>query len=745
MLHPTREHQRFIEPNQPRLRMGAQTPTGAVNLAYTYVPALNPTENIVIIDNSSFIPENVATSDQLIFMWPDESHLLRDANGSADIASRTVLLTNVFAGDTPLFYSHRLRYPIYDPVGPDSFGRYRGTGVTVTDLTGQPLPSHLRSRIILTPTEWPDLYWVHVYTSFQTGGVEGYQVQYSAIEVGEDGSRQPRIGCTETLNPQPAFSAVSDMAAVIQGGTSEPHFYRANSAKFACTRIYVPHSSVPDLREPVPFSYEIKADGITFVSGSAAVLNPASVLPLDFDPYQGGSLVLTHNVRELAIAKGVAVTEDTLFQVVSSRSDVRVSCRPDGRGPALATTRVPTDPMGPDGKRFKMELPEAYRLTVSPSGERSFTPTYAVKLGERQPVKLLPPLETDPLESWYPRIQNGRFTRNGYSYFLPEFYRQHFAPDLGLPYRIVTAERPKVIGDRRIRLRHTPLHVRLDESQKPDPAYLQVMVNGVEMAVTQWSVGDGVLELAGAVQETDQIAVRYTYEEQSVPYRGYLDDSGRFWALDLNPGPGHWSTLVDNDGQVKEMPSFHLLDKIIYFYLRPALELDSAGSIKPGTFRRSTVFHSFSEVNEPGVLLLGRIIVRPNATRESVQVRDARKRGGGLKEEISEAVIRAMEPEARYYFDISRWDGEPLQENAVVVIRLCRSILKEFGGTFTHQEVEEVVHKHIAFGVLPIIEYVEDSLIVQRPEGLTAEAIDIEVPFVPPMDKPRLRLVIETI
>lgn len=738
-------------------RLGHQVPEDAVNLAYTHVPSLSPADNLTIVDLSRFIPENTGKTETEILMWPDETHLLRDqaVGGRAEIPSRTFLVTNVFSRKTgePLFFKHELRYPIYDPKGPDDFGYYNGSSVVVTDADGKPLPSHLQYQVILVRSELgPDLWRVLVYTSFQTNGIDSYRVKYAAIEV-RNGQRFPRIGETEILNPQPAFE-LRELDEVV-GGTdpNNPYYHRTNAPELAWSRVYVPRTRIPDTRRPVPFNYEIRADGVVVKTGQAAVLHPTSVLP-DEPNYLRNSLVLVPDVRSLY----PAATENTVFTITADRPDVRVTCRPDGRGPALATTTTNTDPIGPDGKTRKLQVPVKYeRITVN--GLNYFTPTYALRLLDQRQIKVMKPLETGPIEPWYLRIQNGRFERvNGetHGYFLPEYYRQHYDPEM--PYRKVQWERPEIVGERKVRLRYTPLYVTLSADKEPEN--LTVLVNPPDnfrqlspdelkpylMPVRRWNVVEGTLELAGAVQETDRIYVTYHYDEGCYTYRGFWDEErGRFWHLDLNPGPGHLVTMIDHDGEVKDLPSYRLINETVYIYLRPAAQIDENKQIIPGTFRRDTLFHTFRELSEAEMqaqraVLLAKILVRPNAVTETLQIVDTRVRGGGLKEEITKALMQELEPESQHYWDIGYWDGEPFMENAVLVVRLPKQILQEYGGRHTRQEVEEIIQRHVAWGVLVIIEYVEDDIIVQRPDNLVVDTIEVELPRpIPPLGKPGLR------
>jgi hypothetical protein len=753
MLPVTRDHKKQIEAGQPRLRLGNQVPADGVGVAYTFVPALNPNENVNIVDLSQFILENAASdSESLLLMWPDESRLLRDAEEQPDVASQSFLLTSVFEQGQPLFYAHKLRYPIYDEAGPDDFGYYKGGSVVVKDLSGNALPPHLKYKVVLIEVDGnANYYTVYVYTSFKTDGIDNYRVQYSAVQLDISGST-PHIGYTEVLNPQAAFARQDQMETLIASENS-PNFYLANSQEFGHSRIYVPRNPFPDTRTRVSFTYTIEAEGLGEVlTGVAEVLNPASVLPIELETYVNGSLVLVENVRQAALDLEMAITDQTVFTISSSNPLVRVMTRPDGNGPALATTRVRTG---------IITVPDQYKAILS-GGDRLFNQTFAVKMTDHRQIRMLPPVETRATENWYLRVLNGRFRRQvadgTLGFFLPEYVRQDFDQTYGMPYRLVAAERPQIINDRRIRVRYTPLYVRTNADMEPENISVAVrdpLNPGSEtiIPVSGWNVGDGTLELAGTVRDTDDIRVRYHYEESAVTYRGFWDGaSGRYWHLDLNPGPGHTITLMGAGGDIKEVASYKLLDKSVYLYLRPAAKLTYDGGnyrIINGTFVRDSLFHTFEPyvagIGEQEPLLLGKILVRPNSMKQSVQVRDTRVRGGGLRPEITEALMKELEPESKHYWDIGYWDGEPLHNQGVVVVRLSRQVLVDFGGRFTKSDVEEIVGKHIAWGVLSIIEYVDDDIVVERPERLVVKVIDVDVSEASALEQPRIQITIQEV
>lgn len=366
-----------------------------------------------------------------------------------------------------------------------------------------------------------------------------------------------------------------------------------------------------------------------------------------------------------------------------------------------------------------------------------FSHIYAVRINDKKVIRVLPPREKNVLMSWYPIIQNGRFDRTLYNqekqptyhYSIPEYYKQDFIPEKGHPYRRVKNERPVVLTHNQLRVRYTPLTVEFDGEKATN---IQVRVNGKPIRVIKWSAFEGILILDGAVTQNDEIFVDYEYEEQYYTYRGFYDkESGKFWHLDLNPTAGHYITIRDEaSGEIKEVPSFTLINRTVYIYMLPSskVETDSSGNILPASeVESSTLFHTFQRISNPKAILLAEIRVRPNSSKENIIIKDTRTRGGGLKTSITPEIMREIEEESFYYWDIGYYDGQPYPENGVIAIRLTRSVLKEYGGRFTKAEIEDKLNKYLGYGILPIIEYVDDpEHLLQIPDGLVAEVFDVD-------------------
>lgn len=366
-----------------------------------------------------------------------------------------------------------------------------------------------------------------------------------------------------------------------------------------------------------------------------------------------------------------------------------------------------------------------------------FSHTYSVQFNDKRKVQLLPPREKDSTLSWYPLIRNGRFDRSfldhaekpTYHYSIPEYYRQGFIEGRGYPYRQIRIERPLVINANKLKLRHTPLFVEASEGRATN---IKVMVNNKEIGVREWNSFDGIIHIDGSVTNNDEIFVDYEYEEENYIYRGFYDhEAERFWHLDLNPTKGHYITIRDiGDGELKDVDSFTLINKVVYIYMHASsrVSMYPNGQMMPTTeVRPYTLFHTFDKIIDKNALLIGEVRVRPNSNQDSLQILDTRTRGGGLKESITPEIMQEFEEESFFYWDIGHWDGEPYPENGVIAIRIAQTVLKEYGGQFTKPEIEDRLDRYLGYGILPIIEYIDDpDLLLQIPEGLVVEVIDVD-------------------
>ena len=124
---------------------------------------------------------------------------------------------------------------------------------------------------------------------------------------------------------------------------------------------------------------------------------------------------------------------------------------------------------------------------------------------------------------------------------------------------------------------------------------------------------------------------------------------------------------------------------------------------------KHTLYHQIdnSQPESSHDIYIGSVYIRQNTSLHSTVLVDSRTRGGGIIESMKDSIRKQLEPESDYYLDIGYYDGEPYQENGVIVIRLDNNLLKEFGGKFTQDDIEAKIKRWLGFGVYPIIEYVD--------------------------------------
>ena len=139
---------------------------------------------------------------------------------------------------------------------------------------------------------------------------------------------------------------------------------------------------------------------------------------------------------------------------------------------------------------------------------------------------------------------------------------------------------------------------------------------------------------------------------------------------------------------------------------------------------KDTLYHQIDNAQPESDhdIYIGSVYIRQNTSLHSTILVDSRTRGGGVLQSMSDSLRKELEPESDYYLDIGYYDGEPYQENGVIIIRLDNSLLKEFGGRFTQGDIEAKVKRWLGFGVYPIIEYVDSYSKRDMPQyNLTVE------------------------
>lgn len=228
-----------------------------------------------------------------------------------------------------------------------------------------------------------------------------------------------------------------------------------------------------------------------------------------------------------------------------------------------------------------------------------------------------------------------------------------------------------------------------------------------KLTIKDYDKQRGIIELNETINFNDNIYVAYYYEDDFYEYRGYLDGD-RFVYLDLNPTRGHICTIpVAEDDEIvyKDIPTYEIIGKTVYIYMMPHKLIKNGEVIRQNDI---TIRHTFDkdelmllQLAHPELIVIGSITITNDYTVYDITSLDTRTRGGGLRSDISKETIAKVDELSLNFWDISDFDGQKFYANGITIVKLPKSVLE----TFTDKEVQEIVERHMAFGVMPIIKY----------------------------------------
>lgn len=291
--------------NEKAIRRGVRVPDGDVNLAWAKAPALNPDNNLVIIDTSNLTPEN--TDGQINnrrLMYADELGLLQDEFGNQLIFEEYPAVADVFSIDedflitpgneyTPesvLPFVHVSRYFHVDLVGyanEETIKQLKLPNVKVVDSNGKDYVDDQgapRYRIAIasvsryvTPLSEGEVapkqvaYRVHAYVDDDIN--EELYLKYNKVELDEDGNfKNQNINYREVLNPRPYYSYIPEEVDVFDPANVKKRWYSTKptnlkeqvlgvpSGQADGYKVYVPKKAITDPRLFQLFRWRVACD-----------------------------------------------------------------------------------------------------------------------------------------------------------------------------------------------------------------------------------------------------------------------------------------------------------------------------------------------------------------------------------------------------------------------------------------------------------------------------------------------------
>lgn len=235
-----------------------------------------------------------------------------------------------------------------------------------------------------------------------------------------------------------------------------------------------------------------------------------------------------------------------------------------------------------------------------------------------------------------------------------------------------------------------------------------------EMEYTDVDSEQGIIKLEQEIDFKSEIYVNYVYQEDYYEYKGYYDeDTQSFIHLDLNPTTGHTYTqrqVIDGETEYIDVPTEKLLGKEIYFYLVPS-KSTFGESVRGEShcLRHALSEEEWQEIKKANVnsILLAKIQVRENTDINNLVVMDARKHGGGIKEDITQKEIENITGDVSSFWDIGNFDGHGYYRNGVSILTLPETVLKEYGGQFTEEDIYKIIARYNSYGNMVMPEYVK--------------------------------------
>ena len=696
------------------------------------------------------------------------------------VESDHVYLTDVFKEGKACFYKYTLKRPIYDYRGPDDNGFYDGDAVRLFTSGLKTVPDGYVHNMKLSVAEYetiqevtndfhlaskqvPKRYHAELYTSFVSSSTDTFKVVYNAFNDENQDNVELESGVTEDIYSYPFMIKGRDF------------FIEPVDAKARVNKIKLSQPRrIKDTRKYITFTYTVTAERksddrkITTSPRTVSILNKDYVVPAEYNKFEGRAMIISPSSDGLLLSpldlvlydqaasrvETVITSKDTGFVFTAkiteletvSRGGINIKCNPDGSGYLSAETTIETgfwnEELGTYTKKLSLSSPYIV--------EKGYIyPGFKVKCMDTRHIKVQPPREDLLIESWYPMIQFGHYsqildqygTHVKVCYTMPEYDKQHYSATYGIPYVDVIKEKVTILNSHMVKTKCFPLHIREVQNEINKIATIKLFKKIdnelFELTIKDVSFSDGVIILKETISENDKILCDYTYIEENYIYRGYWRNTDDFGRIDLNPNKYHtYSDLNYYPSETK--PSKNLFNKVIYFFMRPTViyEVSAANDsliydIEQDTVigkvvleNKQTLYHQIDNAvpERDHDIYIGSVYIRQNTSLQSTILIDSRTRGGGVLDSIRDSLRKELEPESDYYLDIGYYDGEPYQENGVIIVRLDNSLLQEFGGRFTQGDIETKVKRWLGLGVYPIIEYVDSYSKKDMPQyNLTVE------------------------
>jgi len=361
--------------------------------------------------------------------------------------------------------------------------------------------------------------------------------------------------------------------------------------------------------------------------------------------------------------------------------------------------------------------------------------TYAFSFASEHHIAILSPSNTDNTQPWYVSVSNNQFfatvNNQQYKYSIADFVNQSWDPII--PYKKVTGEQSVILSNRLILLGHnniyqdttiTPLSLTISDSNNN---LLATFTTNPSYGIRSIDCQTGIVDIENFILDPSYIvSSTYWYKEENYQFTDInfnpiqnIDLLGSKVSLFLEPdtnGSTKAQTLyyavVDEAGKVTNS-NWSMFDNDtetyqgdipLYYENNPTWNTVSGELFINHTVEGSESIKNGVESsnNNDNFLILGDVQVLDNAPVSLDQLTDIRVQGGGIKLSSID-IIKAMNKELNWYWDIGFWDGTPYPGNSSIYVEIPAEVLEKAGGTFTTLDIRNTVQRHIMAGTYPVI------------------------------------------
>ncbi len=373
------------------------------------------------------------------------------------------------------------------------------------------------------------------------------------------------------------------------------------------------------------------------------------------------------------------------------------------------------------------EIGTSFEVTVPTIGF-----PYAIRETLDSRIKIERPVISSIRNPWFVKVTNGHFfttlpnVAGLYKYRVAEFNNQLFDPFS--PYKFEEAEYSVRINNHLIKLAkehlfidHTyPIYIVIfnpDNTPRiavtTDPGLLGSSFLGstiIWQGIRSIDNLNGIVDLAIPVKDTDVIRATYHFEE--VEYE--ITD------IDFNPlsnrdilGSRIIFYIVPDTLSVRTKTIFYLVvDKrgiIIDTNQTDNTDLLTAISLDTLSLKGSSpsfeLDFSIEGINSNQYLILAEVFTNENSHPENTILFDVRKPGGGIKDipELIQELAETVAPEIIWTEGVAPLEGFQFPGNGAYLIEIPSTLQKTLSGRFTDPALRELIEKHTAAGIYPII------------------------------------------